>query len=736
MKRWKNILVAALMVPGLLAFPGCASLETEDYVIPAEKPSAGSGVVAQNAAYQLEWDDQQHCALLRDRATDYVWSTTPYGAYREGSGSVALNSALTIEYYDLTDLSVQSDKSYIAVEEGNSATETVENGVRITYYFPQAEITVPLTLTLEETGLRATVKAADIVESGKTRLMSVSLLPYLCSAQKTTDRTAYLMVPTGSGALMYTDDDRSANGRAYSGEVYGTDAARLLLHPVENEEAICLPVFGAKTDAQNALFAVIDQGAGAAWIEALAGNSRYDYANVYARFLYRGYDEMEYSSRWESKALSAGCKPDAVYSVCYYPLAGEQADYTGMAQLYRQYLRENGQLQKSAAEQKAYQVTLIGGVETRQFFLGIPYERVTPLTPYSQAKTLLSELTEATGAAPAVLLKGYGESGVSLRKVGGGFGFAGAMGRRSEREALLTYCRENDIPAFLDYELNRFTQSGSGFRAIFDTAKTAVLQAAAAYPLKRNIRSPDDSYPKIRLLKRALLPTAVEKVLKAVPETAEVSLGSLGACAYSDYTQEETYLRGNIETQVPELIRQVQERGKAVALRSANGYAAGVADTVFEVPVQNGHYASFDENIPFYQMVFRGSVPLYTTPVNYAADTRAFLLDAVEAGVSPGFALTGQHVPSLTTAETDDYFYAAEYSGQKETLVRQVAETKAYFAAIGSAEITAHALLDGGVTKTEFANGVTVLVNHGDTAQTVEGHTVAAQSYVFTGGAS
>ena len=200
MKRWKNILVTALMVPGLLAFPGCASLETEDYVIPAEKPSAGSGVVAQNTAYQLEWDDQQHCALLRDRATDYVWSTTPYGAYREGSGSVALNSALTIEYYDLTDLSVQSDKSYIAVEEGNSATETVENGVRITYYFPQAEITVPLTLTLEETGLRATVKAADIVESGKTRLMSVSLLPYLCSAQKTTDRSAYLMIPTGSGA--------------------------------------------------------------------------------------------------------------------------------------------------------------------------------------------------------------------------------------------------------------------------------------------------------------------------------------------------------------------------------------------------------------------------------------------------------------------------------------------------------------------------------------------------------
>ena len=106
----------------------------------------------------------EHCALLRDRATDYVWSTTPYGAYREGSGSVALDSALAIEYYDLTDLSVQSDRSYIAVEEGNSATETVENGVsriRAWLTFPQAEITVPLTLTLEETGLRATVKAAD-----------------------------------------------------------------------------------------------------------------------------------------------------------------------------------------------------------------------------------------------------------------------------------------------------------------------------------------------------------------------------------------------------------------------------------------------------------------------------------------------------------------------------------------------------------------------------------------------
>lgn len=734
MRKTKKLFALVTVIILCMTLTSCATSEPDEYIIPEGLSSVQSDRIAQNDSFVLEWDDSVKCALLRSKITDYVWLTTPYGAYSEHNESIALNSVLYIEYYDLTDSSMQTEKSYTCVSDGNVSSQIIDNGVCVTYFFSEAEVTVPVYFTLDEGGLRVTVKAKEIVESGKTKLIAVSLVPYLCSAENVQDKSAYLFIPTGSGALMYTDNEVSKSARLYSGEVYGTDGARHLLDDTENEEAITAPVFGVKKSDGNAMFAIIDEGSEAARIDAAAGSARYGYSNVCASFLVRGYDEIEQiigTKRSDALALAETWSKTAVYSVCYYPLYGDKADYNGMAEFYRDYLVAKGDLIKSGAEQQPYQLEIVGGAQTKRFFLGIPYNSVISLTSFKEALEIIEEMKKSTSVSPGVVLSGYGDSGADVGKTAGGYGFSSVFGNKKDRKKLEEYCADNGINLFTDFELVYYSKSGKGFSTLLDTAKTANRQSAAFYPLKINIRIADEENVKIRLLKRKLLNKAVEKLIDwADDDFLGIGLGSLASVAYSDYSDESTYMKDGTEEQVKELVQKTKNAGYNVLLRSANAYAAGIAHTVTDVSLSNGNYAVFDEYIPFYQMVFGGYTALYSTPVNYSADQRNLLLRAVSSGTSPKYLVVKNHNSDVSDSKAE-YFYATEYENIKENIVNAVNETGAYYEAVKDAGIVRYAVISESVSKTEFDNGVTVYVNYSDSDLNVEGYSVSAKSFVY-----
>lgn len=546
---------------------GCKSAEPNKYIIPEALSVVESSIISENENFSLGWDSDAGCIMLTDKQSEKVWSTTPYGALKEQNDSIALNSAINIEYYDLSDSSMQSDKSYTCVTEGTVSAKSIEDGICVKYYFGVAEVTIPVYFQLKENGLSVTLKAKEIVESGKTKLISVSLAPYLCSAVNKQDKSSYLMIPTGSGALMYTDDELNKSSRDYSSEVYGTDASRMMLDVTANEEKITLPVFGAKDYDGTAMFAVIENGAESARIDASAGSMRYGYSNAYATFYVRGFDEIEQiigSWRADAMALSETWSKTAEYSVSYYPLSGEAADYSGMAAFYRDYLKEKGQLNKSSIEQKNMQIEILGGALTKKFFLGIPYNTVTALTTLEESKAIISEIADKIGSDFDVLLNGYGSTGVDIGEIGGGFEFSSELGSHKKYSEIQKFCNSKGINLFNDYELIYFNKSGNGFTELFDTAKSANLQKASISPLRVNIRMPDEDADKVSMLKRSLLGDAADKLIDKTEDVSGVGLGSLSNTAYSDYTDESTYMKDGTEEQVTEIVNKIKKSGKKV----------------------------------------------------------------------------------------------------------------------------------------------------------------------------
>lgn len=730
-KRVYGILLSSLL---MLSFTACGEREIAEFNIPKQLDVALSATVAESEKHELVWDDENFCVLLRNKDTGYVWSTTPYQAYREGETSSALNSNLSIEYYDLSDSSTQFDRSYTCVSDGQAAAEITKNSIRVEYYFSVAEVMVPVTFSLKNDALHIEVKAKEIIESGKTILTAISFAPYLCSTKNAEDKSAYLFVPTGSGALMYADTDVSGAGRQYSGEVYGTDASRIQLDVVGNEEAVTAPVFGVKTSDNNALMGIIEDGAESARIDAVAGNQRYGYSNVYASFLVRGYDEIEQivgSWRADANAYAEKWSSTAVYSVSYYPLTNENASYSGMARNYKKYLLDKKLLSKSGAEQENYQIEFIGGLQVKKFVLGIPYYKVEALTSFDDALELTENIIKDTSVTPIIVLSGYGESGIDIGGIAGGYDFAGSLGGKKALKEIEKYCKEKDIPLFTNFNLTQYTKSGDGFSTMFDVAKSANLQAAAIEPLTVNTRTPDSNGKKVRLLKRGLIPKAMDKLLRfADDDITGLALSNFGALAYSDYTEESTFMKDGTEEQISELIAKAQKAGHNILLQGANSYAAGIADSVSYVPLDNGGYNAFDISVPFYQMVFSGYTPLYSTPVNFSSDVNDFVLDCVEFGTSPSFTISKNHNSRLHESAAQ-YLYTTEYSGNKDVINKVVESTRDYYNAVKGASIVNHTIIENGLTKTVYNNGITVFVNHNQTDMQVDGISVAANAFRF-----
>lgn len=738
MKKVSTIKVLCLLLGItllLLSLSACGEgLVTVD-IKPKEFLSENSETVADNQRYSLDWDSQGNCVLFRDKENGQVWSSVPYHYFLTGETNQSLNSPITISYYNPSDGSQMTAKAYPDCIERNQLSVSAENGtLTMNFYFEDAEILVPLELSLENRMLRARIRTENIRESGKTKLVTVSVLPYLCATENTDDRNSYLFLPVGSGALMYLGEEAQDISRSYTGEVYGTDASRSLLDRSAEEEPIRLPVFGVKA-AEHALFAVIDEGAEAAKITADAGNRKNGYSTVYATFAVRGYDEVEVERTGYSDALvfSESFNKDIAYSVCYYPLNGESADYSGMAAFYRDYLLSRHALTDSDFSQAPYQITLLGGVKIRDQILGIPVRRNRTATNFDDCTEIIKELLKTTSETPQVQLVGFQKDGLDVGRIGGGYGYSSVLGGSRGYQLFSDYCNSKNISVFTEYDLIQYNQTGEGFRTRFDVARSAGNQLAAAYPLLKSIRTPNEKLRKICLLSRSHLEDAVGKLLKHKNDSDGVSLTTLGSMAYSDYSDKSYYVKLGTEKQVTELLKSVQQQ-HPVNVGSANGYAAAFADSVTQVSLNNGGYLALDESIPFYQMIFHGYTALYSTALNASFDPTGLLLSAVEAGVSPSFSICKETSPDFAMAIQDNFFYSKFCENLKQEITAYITKTADYYRLIENLQLVRHGIVNKGLTVSVFSDGTTVYVNHTTTPLTAEGIQIPARSFIYQNG--
>lgn len=718
----------AVVLAVVLTACGDASSNARPYSFPKSIKSEATQLVDKNERFSLEWNEEQFCALIRDNGNGRVWSTTPYDIWETG-GSSSISSAIYIEYYNMSTGILEETRASVCVE-NETVSVTVKNGVlREEFYFDAAGIMVPLEYTLTNNGMHVEIKGAEIQEKSNARLISVSFLPYMASAMNTTSKDTYLVAPVGSGAISYTAPEMQNGSRSLELPVYGTDMAQHRVVYSTEDVKVNLPVFGVRAES-DALFAEISAGAESAELHIESGNIRTEHSTVYPKFIIHGYDRFEVEMQdWEDDNIyNDKLNLSSIYAVDYYPLSDGEVSYSAMAKFYRDEILS---LKPTDSDGARYNVTLLGGTMLKKFILGIPTEKLYAMTNFEEAETILSELGEASGDMPQAVLYGFGKSGVDIGEIGGGFNFATALGGKNGAAELEEFCEKNNIKLFTDFQITSFKKSGSGFSTGIDVAKNASLQYSYYYMHYKNLPQPDTSTDKIRCLKRDLLNSALEKLLSfADKRISGISFSDLGYTAYSDYRNEEYYVKGNMPLQVEGMLKNVKEAGHSLSLREANGYAAYYADSITDVPLDNGGYSIFDEAIPFYQMVFRGNAALYGKAINTAANDTQALLNSVEYGVYPAFTLCANYDKSLIDSYSSE-IYGSAYTPQLRARVSDIVkQTKAVYEAIENSRITEH-YRSGKLAVTKYENGVTVYVNYSEEPIRIDDVEVQAENFEF-----
>ncbi len=725
----KKCVLFAMCCILLLSMVGCSSSKTETYPAyagDATVKTVPSGVVASNAAYELVWDETAYCVMLRDVQTGYIWSNIPYEYLQEGGLNSNVNSTINITAVKQENLTLETFGGYSdAVENGKVSCETVKNGVRVTYYFESAQISVPVIYTLGATSLDVTVDAQNIGEGDAYKILSVSVAPFLCSALNENEGS-YIMVPSGSGSLIYAKETVEGT-RKYSGLVYGRDLSQAYVELTTEEEALRLPVFGVK-NGDNGMLCVMKDGAESATVQVEAGNRRTGYTTVYPTYYIRGYDDLPTNA--SNKAVLGGGDFYTVASsirtsvnptLSYFPLKGEDADYNGMAKCYRQYLESTGDLLKTPSGAN-YGLTILGGAQVTGSVLGFPCDSTIAATTFTQAQTMLSSLLESTTIQPTVRLVGFGDRGVNPGSVAGGFSFASVFGTDAQRSALETYCADKGIDLFSDFDLVRFSRSGNGFSSASDVAQSASLRKAICYPIGTPQREKKLKYP-YKLLSRSQLIPASEKLLKMADKKnlSGVSFMTLGHSAYSDFADSAYAVKSNTQTDVSTIINSFLESDHAVA-GGPNAYSAIASTVVFDVPTDNGGNFAFDAEIPFYELVFSGTKPIFGESVNLADDTNRAILRTLAYGANLSFSVLYEYNTDLT--ETDMLYvgmganklYACSFSANKKLIDSTLKEHGALYEKINNASMVRYTALSDSVTETVFDNGVTLYINHSDAA--------------------
>ncbi|MEE0946118.1 MAG: DUF5696 domain-containing protein [Acutalibacteraceae bacterium] len=733
LKRISLIVVCLLMVLSCTACGDSNNLVSPKVFNPDHANNVvNSFVAAENDTYQLKWDKENKRILLYNKILDKTYCNTPSEvmdpAYAE-SGKVVhpkLNTSLIVEYVHTEDYTTKTASVYVAsLNKRTYEVEKIENGFKIVYHLDNLGITVPVSYILLEDGMKMSVNANEICETPDEYVYRISFAPFFVSTPIVAD-DSYLFYPSGSGAII------NANNKAeistyISEDVYAEDGIVNKYSNViaSNVEYIRMPIFGSK-NGNSGMLGIISEGAENALLDGDIGNENIGYSGIYPTFYVRGANQaskvlngLQYSNHYA----------DTTFSVCYYPLEDEEANYVGMANRYRKFLlEEKGMTDKE--EKASASISLVGGTLLDTSFLGMPTTEVFATTTVKEAQEILSDLNASLKLPIVADLFGFGSSGLDVGKPAGDLKIAKKIGSDAEMKTLAAKCQELGIDLYFDYDIMHFNSNGQGLtvtRGGSAKGPGLIYSRWGSYTLGNSYTD-----ERMYLVARDELINLAAKTVKDAKSMnlSGISYRKITSKAYSDYSINRSIAKANMAADVTTILNNASKEGMKVLANQANDYAAIASDAIIDAPISSSHSYIFDYDVPVYQMVFKGYVSMYGAALNMATKRDLTLLRCIEGGVGIKYTVTNNFSNKLLNSHYQ-IFNTLLYSDNKDEIVETVNANADFYDAINDAHIDNHICITTDVRKVVYDNGINVYVNYGETDYVTDMGVVPAGSYIY-----
>ena len=622
-------------------------------------------------------------------------------------------------------------------------------GVKFVFKFPDQSVIIPVQYCIVDGAFQAEVLTDEIerVNEEAYYVTDIKLLPYFGAANWETD--GQLLVPDGSGALINFNNGKDHDDIVfYNNRVYGKNInlSQTTAEPVK--EQVNLPIFGSKWEGKDGkpdsgFLGVIVSGESSSSIVASTGGKISSYNMVYATA-----NMMDYTWKSVAGSVYAGKTTNVMavsdnlidnqnFAVRYYFLNGDDANYVGMAEKYRDHLQKADQLkQKSELADKKYLVLdLVGAVSIEKYVFGVKQPVVTALTTYNDVVSIVKEL-KAEGVNNLIINYIGALDGGLNNKIYSCVETESVLGTKKEFQAMIDYLNQEGVVFVLESNPIDIYNNGNGYDNNADAAKTFFDKYAFQYKYVLD----SEQYNKTtrwHILHPAKVPVLVDQFATSATEwgLTNISLDRIGKVLYTDYADDvENTTRADALEYWKAALKAADEKSDNLMVHGGNAYAMAYADIVSDVANGSSDYDMADATVPFYQIVFQGNTVLAPTAFNMSVDYERELLAILENGGNLKYNLIYGDVDQLVGTEFDT-MVSYSYKRWKSKIVEHYKVMQEVSAQFAGKNIIAHEIVATDVTVTEYENGK-IVVNGSDKVQTYEGVEIPAKGYkVILGGA-
>lgn len=597
---------------------------------------------------------------------------------------------------------------------------------------PNIKLTLEYCLT--DTGLTVTIPKESIsFDEEVCYLQSIDVLPYFGADSEKTGKDGYLFIPDGSGAIINFANQQDTRRRMITNRVYGYDKS-LNMENYKNEgEQYYLPIYGIVRNNNSAIFSIIDSGDTLSEITARLGSPNSNYYSVYNTFLYTTTEKVKMDTKVSSmnsaKEIYLNDKNVSKedFQISYYFLTGDNANYSYMAQLYRQNLINKGMQEKEL--RNSLNIETLGSALYEDSFLGFTFKREAKLTKYSDNFSIIEYFNKAGIDDISLTLSGWQKNGLDS-SLTNKLIFSSALGGKREYKKLQEKCDNASVQLYLGTDLfgvkyNRFFDS---FIKKRDTSKRMDGKFAnlSIYDVTTQKFSKDGylvSPSKYQKYFNSLLKSAHKNSLK------NINLRNFGTQLNSDFDSGKKINR----SQTKELIISMLESSKEntnYAFDGSNAYILPFAKQVTNIPLGCSDYPGESNSVPFLQLVLSGCVEAVSKPVNLSGNSKSMILKCISYGVSPNYVLAYENVELLKATNYTEY-YAVSFETLKESIVAEYKYFEKALSTVENSRLIDYQIISPDISLSEFANGETIVVNFGDEDFQYDDVTISAESYVI-----
>ncbi|MBQ8583741.1 MAG: hypothetical protein IJ488_03915 [Clostridia bacterium] len=646
--------------------------------------------------------------------------------------------------------------------------------------FPLASFDISIIYTVNENGELEISVPANSFEYDKSKYMLNSVTPLKFFGAADMSRDGYIFFPDGSGTVAEFDDfyfDQSTNldsiQLAVKTAVYGQDFAYDAIDKAQkHRQQITMPVYGMvnTNDAGDltGFFTIIEDGSSLATIGYGSGKNSHKFAFAYASFATHPVDSFDLTESYSVSGLSRytiASKSTYVGNISYtvVPLyngsaaqAGDvyyQPSYVGMANRYRDYLKDTGALSTlvDASKQLPLYIEAFGSIDVTKRILTFPVTVSEPLTKFEDVETMYNELSDAQNVLKAKA-KSLRDEAVALDEK-----------LVDEKASLEARAKEYDALAakivnivnvnfrltgfanggmYFTYPSNAKWESKVGGKRGFNSLLEKTVSVATGTDTKANLGIyPDFDFVYINntamfdgisqnrdaarmidnrfaskqvynsisgefeslfamLANTGSLDKLYEKFNKKYSKYFEdydvktLSVSTLGSDLNSNFHEDSFIDRQSALGNVTSILAEMSE-SYSLMTDKGNVYALEYVDHILNAPIDSSHFAHSSYTVPFYGMVLHGYVSYTGTPLNYSGSPSYEILRAIENGASLYYILCYQ-TENLSYLKEDpnlSKYYGIDYKNWFDYVVNQYATLNGAIGGLQDYTISNHEVL-------------------------------------------